>query len=312
MRLVLCLLAVLVIVIALVCYQHEEFFTGDPNACKRRDPKPVIGNTVTCGIDMPNGKGKGALYQYTSDTVLDWYPNLNSALIYDGCSREPKQIADCSKFKLGATLADHSTPPDTRIGHAAGPNGSYGTLNQPGAQLGTGAAPYDPVTGSTYPKRIGRSAGSYGPLNQPNTPLDTVTGLYDPDNDAAPYNPINGPTNTIQSLPTGAATPIREEVAPQVSLSDTGYTAMELQNKSELLKNIQKIVKQEIITARNQSANHPMAMANRSNESNSGSDKSCGASDAVSQGNEYRHEKHDMSEYIKKNAIPCWGCSLDY
>jgi len=168
-------------------------------------------------------------------------------------------------------------------------------------------------------------------LNQPNTPLDTVTGLYDPDNDAAPYNPINGPTNTIQPLPTGAATPVREEVAPQVSLSDTGYTAMELQNKSDLLKNIQKIVKQEIITARNQPANHPMAMANssarsadrsadrscgsadRSADRSAGSaNGSCGSSDAMSQGNEYRHEKHDMSQYIKKNAIPCWGCSLDY
>jgi hypothetical protein len=34
--------------------------------------------------------------------------------------------------------------------------------------------------------------------------------------------------------------------------------------------------------------------------------------DSVEQGNEYKNSKIDMSQYIKKNAIPCWGCNLDY
>jgi len=322
MRLIITLLAVLVLVIAVVCYRHAEYFTSvQDDRCATRDPKPVIGNTVTCGIDMPNGKGKGALYQYTSNTVLDWYPDVNSALVYDICSRTPKKIADCSKFKLGATLNHASKVPDTTVGHASGPNGSYGTLNQPGAQLGTGAAPYDPVTGSTYPKTSGRSAGSYGPLNQPTTPLDTVTGLYDPDNDAAPYNPINQPTNTIQPLPSGAAKPVRTDVTPRVSVSDTSYTAMELQNKSELLKEIQTIIRQEVLANRNQPKNHPLAMGNRgskkpnrksvAHDDNDSCDEDDNT-DSVQQGSEYKRGKEDMSQYIKKNAIPCWGCSLDY
>jgi hypothetical protein len=32
----------------------------------------------------------------------------------------------------------------------------------------------------------------------------------------------------------------------------------------------------------------------------------------VQQGNEYRRSKEDMSKYIKKDSIPCWGCTLDY
>jgi hypothetical protein len=35
-------------------------------------------------------------------------------------------------------------------------------------------------------------------------------------------------------------------------------------------------------------------------------------SDSVNQGEEYKRGRIDMSEYIKKDAIPCWGCSLDY
>ena len=70
------------------------------------------------------------------------------------------------------------------------------------------------------------------------------------------------------------------------------------------MKNIQKIVRNEIVASRNQSENNPMAMANESNET-------C-QSNGVQQGSEYNKNKQDMSEYIRKDSIPCWGCSLDY
>jgi hypothetical protein len=101
-----------------------------------------------------------------------------------------------------------------------------------------------------------------------------------------------------------AAGPSRQDVTPQVSLSDTGYTALELQNKSNMLKNIQKIVRNEIMASRNQPENNPMAMGNESCDSSD--------SNAMQQGNEYKRNKPDMSQYIKKDSIPCWGCSLDY
>jgi len=274
---------------------------------------------------MPNGKGKGALYQYTSDKVLDWYPDLDSAMVFDICSENPKQIPDCSGFTLGATLSQHTAQPDKRIGHASGKNGSYGTMNQPDAQLGTDSVPYDPVTGVPYhqkyhptnrlfpndkfPNNNDVTDSPYYPNNGPvsitqPSPNDDTPVIHDV---AAPYDSTNEPVSITQPSPSGA-TPVREDVAPQVTLSDTGYTAMELQNKSDLLKDIQRLIKQEIRAARNQPDNHPMAMANGSNDSN----RSCGSSDAVDQGKEYHHGKRDMSEYIKKNAIPCWGCSLDY
>jgi hypothetical protein len=99
------------------------------------------------------------------------------------------------------------------------------------------------------------------------------------------------------------ATPSRTDIIPQVTVSDTGYTAMELANKANFLQDIQRIVRQEIISSRNNSNNHPMGM---------GSDDDCSNSHANSQGKEYRKSKPDMSQYIKKDSIPCWNCDLDY
>ena len=140
MRLLLSLVLVLVLVIGVSFYKNKEYFTSFST-------KPMIGNTVTCTKDVPNGKGPGALYQYTSDTVLDWYPDVDSALVFDRNSRTPKNIADCSTFTLGKRLGPAPTTPDTRIGGASGINKSYGGMNTPDAQLGTpGAVVYNPRT----------------------------------------------------------------------------------------------------------------------------------------------------------------------
>ena len=269
MRLLLSLVLVLVLVIGVSFYKNKEYFTSFST-------KPMIGNTVTCTKDVPNGKGPGALYQYTSDTVLDWYPDVDSALVFDRNSRTPKNIADCSTFTLGKRLGPAPTTPDTRIGGASGINKSYGGMNTPDAQLGTpGAVVYNPRTKMPY--------------NAPASALIAGTASQQQLSQASTLSP--------------AATPTRQDVMPQVDVSDTSYTAMDLQNKSSLLKDIQQIVRQEIITSRTQPANHPMAMQQGSNTS---------TSNATCQGNEYQHNRQDMSKYIKKDAIPCWGCTLDY
>jgi hypothetical protein len=50
-------------------------------------------------------------------------------------------------------------------------------------------------------------------------------------------------------------------------------------------------------------------------------DNECENTTATSQGKEYSSRCHkdkscsqqpDMTQYIKKDSIPCWGCSLDY
>ena len=187
------------------------------------------------------------------------------------------------------------------------------------------------VIGLSYYKNKEYFVAVQNTTTQVDTPLDSTmqdVPIESPTLDSSespasnPVDALSEAFKTIDSTPTkrsplsDAATPSRQDVTPQVVISDTGYTAMDLQNKSSLLKDIQQIVRQEIITSRNRPTNHPMAL--QSNGSKTSCDnkqndtESCDGSDAVNQGNEYQQGKHDMSQYIKKNAIPCWGCSLDY
>jgi hypothetical protein len=111
--------------------------------------------------------------------------------------------------------------------------------------------------------------------------------------------------------------PVRNEVVPEVNISGSGYDAMTLQQKSELLRDIQKVVRNEILANRDTT---PIIPGN------------CKAvTTSVVQGQEYDDSCHkdtefrcpknpdgtcppmpDMSQYIKKDAIPCYGCTLDY
>lgn len=138
------------------------------------------------------------------------------------------------------------------------------------------------------------------------------------------------PTPSASSTPAPASstTPQRNVVVPQVSISDTGYNAMELQQKTDLLKDIQKIVRNEILANR---MTTPMMKDKNSTSDNDDEDES----DSTMQGKEYEsncqkmnggEEEYrcpknpdgscppvpDMTQYIKKDAIPCWGCSIQY
>ena len=121
-------------------------------------------------------------------------------------------------------------------------------------------------------------------------------------------------------IPTSApATPARVDIVPEVSISGVGYDALTLQQRSDLLRDIQKTVRNDIL-------------ANRATKQIiSGETRHSNCTDATAQGQEYESSCHkdteyrcpknpdgscppvpDMSEYIKKDSIPCWGCSLDY
>jgi hypothetical protein len=114
----------------------------------------------------------------------------------------------------------------------------------------------------------------------------------------APYGTLGALGSQLAS---SAAAPQRTDVQPQNTLSDTAQTAMASQGKSDFLKSIQKIIRNELL-------------ANRSTDSDmiGSSDESCNGSDATQQGQDYMSAKSDMSKYIKKDSIPCYGCSLDY
>ena len=85
---------------------------------------------------------------------------------------------------------------------------------------------------------------------------------------------------------------------------------MFLKQKSDLLNDIQKLFRNEILS-------------NRSTDSSLLDAASCSSTetDSTAQGNEYRCPKNkdgscppvpDMTQYIKKDSIPCAGCTLDY
>jgi hypothetical protein len=117
----------------------------------------------------------------------------------------------------------------------------------------------------------------------------------------------------------GSTMPTRTDVVPEVSISGSGYNAMNLQERAELLKDIQKLVKNEVL-------------ANRSTQPIiSGETRRSQDTDSTAQGREYEGSCYkdteyrcpknpdgscppvpDMTQYIKKDEIPCWGCSLDY
>jgi len=115
---------------------------------------------------------------------------------------------------------------------------------------------------------------------------------------------VGAPYDTHASPIPGGMTPQRNDIASQVSISHTGYDAMALQQKSDLLKDIQKLFRNELIAARSTDASMKDTSSCNHTESHS-----------TSQGQEYIPKNKDgcqSAQYIKKDGIPCWGCSLDY
>lgn len=140
-----------------------------------------------------------------------------------------------------------------------------------------------------------------------------------------------------------------------VSVSDTSYDAMSLKQRSDLLKNIQQMVREELMGDRTKpllpdctdsecdscssSASSPSSASSASASSASASSASSAPSAtsdsslAMKQGADFqkRSEKDpiiqqnppknpdgscpsipDLSKYIRKDRIPCWGCAIDY
>jgi hypothetical protein len=161
-----------------------------------------------------------------------------------------------------------------------------------------------------------------------------------------PPTPVCSPSPPL--VTTGSSIPTRTDVVPQVSFSENGYNALMLQQKADLLKDIQKVVRNEVLANRSTT---PMlhndgygcgSEDEHKSECEPVKDHGCNNEDvpknecgeksvkdkvtaAISQGKEYENSCYkdktarascppqpDMAQFIKKDAIPCWGCSLDY
>jgi hypothetical protein len=126
-------------------------------------------------------------------------------------------------------------------------------------------------------------------------------------------------TAPVPDSDTGSSVPTRTDVVPEVSISGSGYNAMSLNERAELLKDIQKLVKNEVLA--NRSTRPIISGETRKSQDTDSTAQGKEYEESCYKDTEYRCPKNpdgscppvpDMTQYIKKDAIPCWGCSLDY
>jgi hypothetical protein len=209
---------------------------------------------------------------------------------------------------LGSFIFNNNSPaptPSPTPAPAPGPSPAPGPIPTPTPS--PGPAPFIPPTPTPTP--------SPGPAPFiPPTPTPTPGPAPTPTPFIPPIPSV--PSSIPSSIPT---IPKRTDVIPEVSISGSGYDAMNLQQRAELLKDIQKLVRNEILANRSTT---PII---------SGETRKDNKSDSTAQGKEYENSCYkdteyrcpknpdgtcppvpDMSQYIKKDEIPCWGCALDY
>lgn len=126
-------------------------------------------------------------------------------------------------------------------------------------------------------------------------------------------------TAPVPDSDTGSSVPTRTDIVPEVSISGSGYNAMNLNERVELLKDIQKLVKNEVLA--NRSTKPIISGETRKSQDTDSTAQGREYEESCYKDTEYRCPKNpdgscppvpDMTQYIKKDEIPCWGCSLDY
>lgn len=132
-----------------------------------------------------------------------------------------------------------------------------------------------------------------------------------------------------------------------VSVSDTAYDAMTAKQRTDFLHQVQQVIRGEILASRQ--LEHPEheyeQVCDNGKDDNYKAEGECDAETSLSErhgreyqkqqgkeGKEYKEYKQeqrnkyrcpknpdgscppfpDMTQYIRKDQIPCWGCSVDY
>ena len=143
------------------------------------------------------------------------------------------------------------------------------------------------------------------PSAQPNlgwTPIPEGQGVQGW-NPLAVTNPYNQQMPSVSPTDMNSTMPQRMEITPDTNVSETTATAASLQKKSNFLKEIQKMIHNEFLSAR---STNPIGIDDSADVAD--------VEDTVStmQGKEYGKRMPDMTQYIRKDSIPCAGCTLDY
>ena len=123
-----------------------------------------------------------------------------------------------------------------------------------------------------------------------------------------------------------------------VSVSDAGYDAMTMKQRTDFLNSVQQVIRHELLSARQ--LEHPGQGGQEEEDCEENSDalpsehqgkdykRRCeengttsASASAEKEKEKYRCPKNpdgscppvpDMTKYIRKDQIPCWGCSIDY
>jgi hypothetical protein len=140
-----------------------------------------------------------------------------------------------------------------------------------------------------------------------NKATETVIPVMD-----IPQESVKPDTPSTSSIPITPDTPDTPNTS-EIVISGQGFDAMSLQQKTDLLKDIQKLVRNEILAQR------------QIDQSSVNVPNSSVQSESEQQGKEFNKSKPcpanpdgscppipDMSQYIRKDQIPCWNCTLDY
>jgi hypothetical protein len=136
---------------------------------------------------------------------------------------------------------------------------------------------------------------------------------------------VTGPS----SAPLASADLTSPSAPSVVSLSEMGYEAMSLKQRSNLLKEIQMMVRNELLSSRQlEKPDQKMdeyedeeVMDGACPSAYQGEDykRRSPQGEAEAESDHYRYSKNsngscppvpDLSDYIRKDSIPCWGCSL--
>jgi hypothetical protein len=175
---------------------------------------------------------------------------------------------------------------------------------------------FEDITNTYYnslSKNLGSAMNTVPPVTISDSDSSQVTKETVPVTSEKPLL-MTSPEATVDT----SSTPQRNDIVPQVTISGSGYDAMSAQQKADLLRDIQKAIRNELLVNRNTT---PVVADTKNKTETDSTAQGKEYESGCYKDSEYRCPKNpdgtcppvpDMSQYIKKDAIPCYGCVLDY
>jgi hypothetical protein len=288
------LLILLILIIVYQFYKISEGFVGEPRitAVPKRNGKYI--DIIAKTTDRSTIRGVNILYNY-SIPVLPAGGSTDSSL-------DLNLVVSPTEFPIANELANNM-----KEGH------KYYFVQSPVTKYTEGVTP---LLGSfVYRAPAGETSNSSSITTQATT-QPSIPTLPSISENSIPISPPSTPPSTPPSpvVPQVAppaqptATVVTPAVVPQ---SQEAAIAKEKQSKAELLRDIQQVVRSELLQQQKltTASSQPVLRA--------GANGDILMSPATAQGQELSTARDkicpkNMNDYIRKDSIPCWNCTLDY